>query len=134
MKQAAYTLFAIRILSLAVVVQPVFADEALAFNGLSSESIKIDPEQGGVCNFFREMAYAIQHERRMNELEAFPASDSETMNEIAKWVYETFTIQVTPDEVGSGMNSDCVGMYQYANKSRLKVQRLQKDSAQKFEL
>lgn len=107
----------------ALILTLVLAVGVVTANNLSKDAIKIDPEQSKVCAFMREMAYDIQHERRLKDLEAFPPSDSDAMSEVAKWVYREFTKLVTPDEVAHGMNSDCVGHFQYTNKNRLKVKR-----------
>lgn len=111
------------VLYTALILTLVLAVGVATANPLSKDAIKIDPEQSKVCEFMRKMAYDIQHERRLKDLEAFPPTDSDTMNEVAKWVYREFTKLVTPDEVGHGMNSDCVGHFQFANKDRLKVSR-----------
>lgn len=138
MKQADYTLFAIWILSLAFVVQPVFADEA---------------REQALCVTDKTMAESIQQVRitSHDSFEVYktkvskwskpgkPLGYAVTPDQIAEkdkfWqknlamaalVYEFYPVGYSPEYVGNQILVVCQWKFH--------VNRLQKESAQKFEL
>lgn len=138
MKEAAYTLFAIRILSLAVVVQPVIADEA---------------REQALCVTDKTMAESIQQVRitSHDSFEVYKAKVSRWSKpgeplghavtkaqiavkdkfwqknlKMAEIVYQFYPAGYSPEYVGNQVLAMCQWKFH--------VQRLQKESAQKFEL